>query len=162
MKGIECACFGAIGSDVIELKMSKAEKPWTAFNLAVDTGDEKSTWIRVSCFGEVAERVAATFKKNDRAYIEGLIRLDHWQDKHGEQKHGLSVSAFKVEKVGVSAIGRNKPPRQDRVDAPLASSNHGPLQRHRQQAEAAPPGAKRDKPKVVGRDDFDFNDRLPF
>src|SRR3979490_1092429 len=104
MKGIEAACFGAIGSDTIELKMSKNDKPWASFNLAVDTGEEKSQWLRVSCFAEVAERVAASFKKNDRAYIEGLIRLDHWTDKHGEQKHGLSISAFKVEKTGVSAI----------------------------------------------------------
>ena len=149
MKGIECACFGAIGSDVIELKMSKADKPWTAFNLAVDTGEEKSTWLRVSCFGEVAERVAANFKKNDRAYIEGLIRLDHWLDKHGEQKHGLSVSAFKVEKAGASAIGRNKPKREpDQNNGTITASSF-----------AGPP-ALREKARIIGRDDF--NDELSF
>ncbi len=104
-------------------------------------------WLRVSCFGEVAERVAATFKKNDRAYIEGLIRLDHWTDKHGEQKHGLSVSAFKVEKAGASAIGRNKP-RQDRSGTPITASSFA--------------GPARERPKVVGRDDFAFDDQLSF
>jgi single-stranded DNA-binding protein len=145
MRGIECACHGAIGSDNIELKISKADKPWASFNLAVDTGEEKPQWLRVSCFGETAERVSASFKKNDRAYIEGLIRLDHWTDKHGEQKHGLSVSAFKVEKVGVSAIGRNKPKRE-------ADQNNGT-------PSFAGSIYQRELNKIVGRDDF--QDAMP-
>jgi single-stranded DNA-binding protein len=141
MKGIEAACFGAIGSDAIELKMSKADKPWTAFNVAVDVNDEKPQWLRVSCFGEVAERVCATFKKGDRAYLEGNLKLDHWTDKHGEQKHGLSMSAFTVQKVGVSAIGRNKPPRGE------SKQSFPPL----------PEG--RERRGIVGRDDFDRDSR---
>jgi single-strand DNA-binding protein len=149
MRGIECSCFGSIGSETIELKMSKSEKPWTSFSLAVDTGEEKSQWLRVSCFGETAERVAATFKKNDRAYIEGLIRLDHWTDKQGEQKHGLSVSAFKVEKVGASAIGRNKPKREaDQNNSTITASSFA--------------GPSRERPQVQGRDHFPFNDEIPF
>jgi single-strand DNA-binding protein len=150
MKGIECAFFGVIGSESIELRTSRGGNAWASFNIGVmtavtDDGKDVLTWLRVSCFGDTAERVASSFKKGDRAYIEGNLKLDHWQDKQGEQKHGLSVSAFKVEKVGVSAIGRNKPKRESSDSGPGMASFAGSI--HRQ------------APRVTGRDDF--NDQLP-
>jgi hypothetical protein len=110
MKGVECACFGAIGSDSIELKMSKANKPWTSFNLAVDTGDEKTPGFAWAVSARLPSGSLRALRKTTEP-ISRLIRLDHWTDKQSDQKHGLSVSAFKVEKVGASNIGRNKPKR---------------------------------------------------
>jgi single stranded DNA-binding protein len=154
MKGIETAFFGVIGSDTIELKTSRSGTPWASFSAGVTTGttdDGKDIlqWVRVSCFAETAERVAASFKKNDRCYVEGSLKLDHWTDKQGEQKHGLSVSAFKVEKVGVSAIGRNKPKRE-------ADQNNGTI------TASSFVGPSRERPQVQGRDRFEFNDDLTF
>jgi single stranded DNA-binding protein len=153
MKGIEAACFGLVGSEVIELKTSRNGTAWTAFSIGVtvgttDDGKDLTQWIRCSCFGDVAERVCATFKKGDRAYVEGQIKLDNWTDKHGEAKHGLSVSAFKVEKVGISAIGRNKPKREPEPGGTLSFAGSV---------------YQRERPYVAGRaDPADFNDRLPF
>lgn len=35
-----------------------------------------------------------------------------WQDKGGFGRHGLSADAWKRERVGSSALGRNRPKRQ--------------------------------------------------
>ena len=36
-----------------------------------DDGKDVSQWLRVACFGEVAEKIAAHAKKCDRVYVEG-------------------------------------------------------------------------------------------
>jgi single-strand DNA-binding protein len=163
MKGIETAFFGGIGSDVIEVKIAKSGNAWTAFSVGVtvgttDDGKDVLQWVRVSAFGETAERIAVTCKKTDRVYCEGSLKLDNWTDKHGEQRHGLSVSAFKVERVGTSNLGRNRPKRTD-----VEGNSRGP-----RPADGVPSLGSggiyephcREPNRVVGRDDF--QDAMPF
>jgi single-stranded DNA-binding protein len=57
-----------------------------------------------------ATELAGTLHKGDRVYCEGNLRLNEWSTQAGENRAGLSVAAWKVEKLG--AIGRNKPPKQ--------------------------------------------------
>jgi single-stranded DNA-binding protein len=115
-RGIESAFFGALGS-VPELKTAKSGKPWTSINVAVDTGEEdaagrsKAQWVRVAVFGEAAERLDGA-AKGTRLYVEGTLTLNEWNAPGGEPRHGLAVAAWKCERVGSSAIGRNKPKRQ--------------------------------------------------
>ncbi len=108
MRGIECAYFGSLVRDV-ELKTAKSGKPWASLLVMVDTGEEKSQLVQTAIFGEVAEKLAGSVK-GTRIYIEGVLSLNQWNDKTtGEVKHGLSVAAFTCQKVGSSAIGRNRP-----------------------------------------------------
>jgi single-strand DNA-binding protein len=104
---IESAFIGRVGTEP-ELRNSQAGKPWCGFSVAVGT-DDATQWVQVAVFGETAERIAASLHKGDRVYVEGSIKLNRWQ-KDGEQKSGLSVAAWKAEKLG--QIGRNKPPRE--------------------------------------------------
>jgi single stranded DNA-binding protein len=165
MKGIETAFFGAVATEHIELKTGRSGIAWAAFSVGVtvgtmDDGKDQIQWLRVSCFAEIAERVAASFKKGDRCYCEGSLKLDNWTDKHGESKHGLSVNAYKVEKVGVSNLGRNKPKRE--IDRQFAQAEPAPYVHQRAPVTAssyAAPAHKRERPRVVGIHDFD--DPLP-
>ncbi|MFY9640505.1 MAG: hypothetical protein WCD20_10620 [Rhodomicrobium sp.] len=94
------------------------------------------------------ERIGANCAKGDRVYCEGNLTLNTWNDKTtGETKTGLNVAAFTVTKV--AAIGKNRPRRENGREI-------GP-------AEFAGP-AQREKPRVQGRDDFDFErgDVIPF
>ncbi|MGO8780425.1 MAG: single-stranded DNA-binding protein [Rhodomicrobium sp.] len=116
MRGIECAFFGALGN-IPELKTSKSGKPWASLAVAVDTGEEaaegrsKVQWINVAVFGEAAERLNGA-PKGTRLYVEGTLTLNEWNAPDGEPRHGLSAAAWKCEKVGASALGRNRPKRQ--------------------------------------------------
>lgn len=110
MRGLECAFWGVLGKDP-ELKTSKGGAPYTGMNIAVtvgksDDGKDVSQWVRATCFGEVAERIAARAKKGDRVYIEGTLTMTQWNDWHGEVRHGLNVAAWKAEKV--AWIGKNR------------------------------------------------------
>lgn len=106
---IEAAFIGTV-IDPPTLKQSQAGKPWAAFRVAVGNGDD-AQFVRVAVFGELAERLAPAIDKGAKLYVEGTIRLDRWKTASGEDRAGLSCAAWKAEKVGASAIGRNKLPK---------------------------------------------------
>lgn len=113
---IETAFIGRVGNDP-ELKTSAAGKPWTRINVCVGAGDDVQ-WIKIVCFGETAERLAGQIAKGDKIYCEGTLRLETWKGHNGNERHGLSVTAWRAEKLG--AIGRNKPPKSK----PLPEGDH--------------------------------------
>jgi single stranded DNA-binding protein len=169
VKGIEAAFFGAVATEHIELKRSANGNPWCAFSVGITMGanddGREMQWVRVACFGETAERAAATFKKGTRIYIECQLKLDHWNDaKTGEPKHGLSASAFKAERVGVSNIGRNKPPKIN-IDRRFAQAEPAPYVGDSRASYAGnvyvPPQHQREGPRVQGLND-EFGDEVPF
>ena len=98
MRGIESAFFGVLGKDP-ELKTSKSGAAYAT--LAVVVGeDADSQWVRVACFGETAEQIAIRAKKGDKVYVEGTLTLNTWTDKTtGEERHGLNVAAWRVDKL---------------------------------------------------------------
>ncbi len=167
MKGVECAFFGSLGREA-ELRTSKSGKPWASLSIMVDTGEEdadghgKVQWLKVACFGEIAERLAGA-AKGTRLYVEGTLRLEEWKDRDGFDKHGLSVAAWKCEKVGSSAIGRNRAKIERRYDQGEPASYVAPGSDGIPASYRAGP-AERSRPSVVGRDDFEHagGDRMPF
>ena len=62
MRGIEAAFWGVLGNDP-ELKTSKSGKAFAQMSIVVTTGQDDngpvSQWLRVTCFGETAERLAS-------------------------------------------------------------------------------------------------------
>ena len=163
MKGIEAGFFGSLGREV-ELRTSKSGKPWASLLIAVETGEEdadghtKAQWIKVAVFGENAERLAGA-AKGTRLYVEGTLKQEEWKDKDGFDKHGLSVAAWKCEKVGSSAIGRNRP----KIEKKFEQTEPAPYVRNASASITASSfagPAMREKPRVQGLDDFE--DRMPF
>lgn len=164
MKGIECTFFGSLGKDV-ELRMAKSGKAWASLAIVVDTGEQdadgrhKAQWIKVSVFGEVAERLANA-TKGTRLYTEGWLTLDTWNDKAGEVRHGLSCAAFTCQRDGSSNIGRNR----------VIAKQHAPAEPAAYVAFAGVSpshcagAAERKRPAANGRDDFEHSggDPIPF
>jgi single-strand DNA-binding protein len=119
MNSIEAAFIGRVGRDP-DLRTSQSGNPWTALSVAVGEGEEVQ-WIRVAVFGERAEQLAGQLHKGDRVYVEGRLKLDTWTAQDGKERTGLSVAAWKAEKLG--EIGRHKPARPK---APLEGENPAP------------------------------------
>lgn len=152
MRGIETAFWGTLGADP-ELKTSKGGNPFAIFNVAVtvghaDDGKDVTQWLRAACFGRVAEEIAAHTAKGDRVYIEGSLTLNTWTTAAGEQRSGLNVSAWKVEKL--AAIGKNRQFREKGHE--LAPSTFKANARRDAEAVFKPADEKR----------FELNDEIPF
>jgi single-stranded DNA-binding protein len=111
---IECAFFGFVATDA-ESRTSQAGKLWVRLRVGVGK-DADMQWVSVAVFGKDAE-TAAELKKGDRVYCEGAIKIDSWRGGDGADKHGLSVSSFKIEKT--HQIGHNK--SRSEKPAPAAS-----------------------------------------
>jgi single-stranded DNA-binding protein len=104
---LDVAFYGFLAADA-DCRTSQAGKPWV--RLRVGTGkDEEVQWLSVAVFGKAAE-VAATLHKGDRIYCEGSLRLDTWKGQDGAERHGLSVSTFRLEQT--HRIGRARPQRE--------------------------------------------------
>ena len=113
MNGIDAAMMGTLVSDTIELRTSQAGKKWAAFNVGVGESENRQ-YVRISVFNGLAERAAAELTKGTKIYVEGhSLRLSDWTSRDGEKRSGLQMVGSKVEKVGTSAIGRNKPPKSE-------------------------------------------------
>lgn len=95
--------------------------------------------------------------KGTRLYVEGSLTQTKWNAADGEVHYGLNVAAWKAEKVGRDAIGRQRPPREKGQEFAGAGSNRN---------SAAYCGGPADlkRPGAVGRDDFEHEggDRFPF
>jgi single-stranded DNA-binding protein len=101
MKGIHCALEGRLGQDV-ELRRTSTGKDWVRLSVGVGEGDEL-TWVSVSVFEEKA-RALEGVTKGVELYLEGRLTLNTWTGKDGQQRTGLSATAWRVEVLG--QIGR--------------------------------------------------------
>jgi single-stranded DNA-binding protein len=148
MNALECAFFGSLARDV-ELKTAKSGKPWASLLVMVDTGEEKPQLVQTAIFGDAAEKLSGA-PRGTRVYCEGSLKTSQWAGADGETRYGLSCAASKCERVGTSAIGRNRPRQQHESKSPSPPHNGQPLPLH---TPAAPP-------QYSGAPDFD--DALPF
>jgi single stranded DNA-binding protein len=109
---LEAAASGVLAQP-IELRTSKAGRSYANLSLAIDGGHDENdkpvtTWLRAAVFGETAELLARTATKGCKIYCEGALSLNSWTASDGTQKTGLSMACWKAEKIGASAIGRNR------------------------------------------------------
>jgi single-strand DNA-binding protein len=104
---LEVAFTGALGAEP-ELKTSAGGKPYCNVAVAIANGDQ-TVWLRVACFGEVAQEFVGRAHKGDRVAIEGRLTLNSYTAKDGSPRTGLNVAASYVR---VAEIGRQRPPRE--------------------------------------------------
>ncbi len=134
-RGIETAFWGTLGKDP-ELKTSKTGNPFATMNVVVtvgtsDDGKDVSQWIRCACFGATATAIAAKASKGDRVYIEGTLTLNTWTDKStGEAKTGLSVAAWKAERVASIGKSRERKPGAYQSDGEGQHRQNGRQKHH--------------------------------
>lgn len=113
MPDIECA-FSGVALKPPELRTSKAGKPYAQFSLAVGEGENRK-FVRVACFGETAEKVAAQLKVGGRAYVEGSLDVGVWAPEGRPPEANMNVAARRVEIL--NQIGRNKVKQERRDEA---------------------------------------------
>ena len=105
MKGIECAFQGRLGRDA-RLKQTSMGKTFLTFSVIVPMRNDAEEWVNISAWSESIADLAPNLKQGVEVYVQGKLEQRHWQGAEGPRS-GLSVSATKVEPLGL--IGRAKP-----------------------------------------------------
>jgi len=109
MNGLHCAFTGRLGTEP-EQKYTRNGKATLTFSVAVDQTAHQTEerpeapetqWLRVTAWEEQATALADTLHKGGAVYVEGRLKLDRWQATDGQQRSGLSLSAWTVQPMGV-------------------------------------------------------------
>jgi single-strand DNA-binding protein len=57
----------------------------TTISLGVKQGKDRTDWIKVEFWGQVAETVANYLTKGCQIHIQGRLEIDNWADKQTQQ-----------------------------------------------------------------------------
>jgi single-strand DNA-binding protein len=107
MNGVTAGFTGRLGRDP-ESKYTAQGKQMLQLNIAVDQDqrqtdgrpEAETTWVRVVCWEEKAAELEGRLSKGSLVYVEGRLKFEKWQAASGEQKSGLSLSAWVVQPLG--------------------------------------------------------------
>lgn len=120
MKGIVVAFQGLLAADA-KYKTTNAGKPFLSFGVLVGEDNTEKQWVSVLAWSESITDIHAYLKAGVEVYVEGKLKAGLWQGKDGPRV-SLTVSATKVEHLGL--IGKSKPkaPRAPRAKATKVDS----------------------------------------
>lgn len=123
MNGIHAALEGRISEP--QLHYTAGGQAVLQFSLVVldskaQAGAEPE-WVRVAVWGERAEELAPLLKKGVEVYAEGRIRLNKWEGANGEQRTGLSLSAWACQPKGLIGERAPRKPTPGRHPAPIGN-----------------------------------------
>lgn len=91
--------IGNLGKDP-EVRYTTNGTAVTNFSLATSyqprEGQEKTEWHRVTAFGKLAEICGDYLEKGNKAYVEGHLQTDRFEDKNGVNRQITKVIANNV------------------------------------------------------------------
>ena len=89
---LEVQAIGNLGSDP-EMRYTPNGDPVTSFSLACDTGKDKTTWVKVSCWRQLADLANEHLAKGKKVFVRGRVRVSDYTDREGEKRYSLDVTA---------------------------------------------------------------------
>ncbi len=99
--------IGNLGRDP-EVRYTPDGTAVTSFSVAVNDrykGEERTMWFRVSAFGKLGEICGNYLSKGKQVYIEGPLRTNDWEDKDGNKRTSLEVTARDMVMLGTKDDG---------------------------------------------------------
>jgi single-strand DNA-binding protein len=95
---------GNLGADP-EVFYSSEGEPVTTFSLAFHSSKKKTGWIKVVCFGKLAEVAEKYLHKGARIAIMGYLDQQKWEDDHGATRSSYQVIANNIEFIKTDGRG---------------------------------------------------------
>ena len=91
-----CVLTGNLGGDP-EIRYSNNGDPIASFNLAFRSGKEKTSWLKIVCFGKLSEIAEKYLHKGAKATIVGSLDQEKWQTERGENRTGYKLIAHSIQ-----------------------------------------------------------------
>lgn len=107
---------GNLGADP-EIFYSSEGNPVASFNLAFRAPKKKTGWIRVVCFGKLAELAEKYLHKGARIGISGTLDQQKWETDEGVSKTSFQVISSSLEFIKTDGRGfeEGKTPGDDDI-----------------------------------------------
>jgi single-strand DNA-binding protein len=95
---------GNLGQDPEIFFTSKGE-PIVKFSLAFKTSKKATAWVKISCFGRLAEAVSKHLHKGARVGIVGSLDENKWETDEGVKKSSFQVNCQHLEFIKTDGRG---------------------------------------------------------
>ncbi|KAB1661604.1 single-stranded DNA-binding protein [Pseudoclavibacter sp. CFCC 13796] len=97
--------YGNVTADP-ELRYTQGGTPVVSFSIAQQNGhfdrskgeyvDEQATFLRVTAWRGLAENIAASLHKGQRAVVIGVLKQNDYEDREGNKRTGFEITADDV------------------------------------------------------------------
>ncbi len=87
----------------------------TSFSVACDTGKDKTRWVRVSCWRQLAELANLHLAKGKKVFVRGRVRVADYTDREGEKRYSLDVMADVLRFLSPAPKGEGDADKQEHV-----------------------------------------------
>lgn len=103
-----CSFIGRLGADP-ETRHTPNGNAVTNIRLAVGeswkdktTGEkqEKTEWVRITCYGKLAEICGQYLTKGSQAFFSGRMSTRKWTDKEGNDRYSTEIIADRMQMLG--------------------------------------------------------------
>ena len=108
-----CILTGNLGADP-ETYYSSEGDPVGTFNLAFRSSKNKSGWIKVTCFGRLAEVASRYLHKGARIAIVGTLDQNQWKSEKGNKRSLIQLIANSIEFIKTDGRG----PEEEKKELP--------------------------------------------
>lgn len=99
-----CVLLGNLGADP-ELFYSTNGSPVASFPLAFQSAKDRTGWIKVTCFGSLAEVAQQYLHKGARIGVSGSLDQQKWQTDEGENRSSFRLIARSIDFVKTNGQG---------------------------------------------------------
>ena len=130
---LKASLIGNLGGDP-DLRYSPEGRAFLRMNVACNSRvrspegewQDHTEWVRVTIFGQQAERLAQYLRKGSRVYVEGRLEARPWTDRQQELHAGLEVLANEVQFMSPRAEGEAAQGPTRQAPAPAHGASDGP------------------------------------
>ena len=94
---------GNLGSDP-EMFYASSGDPIASFNIAIKSGKDKTSWIKVTAFKKLAEVCGTYLHKGAKIIVNGSLDQEKWE-KDGITRSSIKIIAHTIEFVKTDGRG---------------------------------------------------------
>ena len=109
-----CLLTGNLGADP-EVFYSSEGSPVASFNLAFRSTKKKTGWIRVVCFGRLAEVTEKYLHKGARIAVIGTLDQQKWETDEGVTRSSYQLIANSLEFIRTDGRGFEEDKDNDEI-----------------------------------------------
>ncbi len=134
-----------------ELRYTPEGQPVCSFNIANthryldkktnEWTDAPTTFVKVTTWGQTAERMGSTLHKGNAVYVEGDLRTNSWETPQGEKRSTIEIHALRVQNLNKVTAG------EQGVEGETQEVKEPELKQHEEQEVPKTEEPKVNKPK---------------
>ncbi|MCK4352590.1 single-stranded DNA-binding protein [candidate division WOR-3 bacterium] len=62
-----------------------------------------TTFVRVTCWRQLAERMGEVLRKGSAVYVEGMLQSRSWETPEGQKRTAIDISALRIQNLTKSS-----------------------------------------------------------